>query len=480
MPDYLKKHQIVIFCTVLAAVVYVFYAQIQPTYTYSLTDPRLDAHQFSAQYDYFKGTTKSYTVRFPFNARILSSWLAAQLPFDDIITNFKVLNGIFLVLMALFLSLLWQRLQIRNSLIVIGLCWLLFHWKGPVRMYLPDPITADVGGYFFGALWLWLLSGTFFKIRNYPFKSALSVCHKRIKWNEDDTDLHRLNRYFNVIKNCRLVPNLMLLCVVAVLATLQKEVFIVVVLVYLCIETIRTYNRFRITNPRLDGSELQIQTNEKTSYTHLLFPLSFTIIAHFVADYFYAASNPDWRNFSVVSVLRGVQRYVLSPNLFLRLPVSWFLTFGSFGIGCFYLFRLQIGNHVRPNFKSGRADTIPTSNIPHHTFYITVIFFILSIFAGGDTSRILMTGAPFVMTFLLIQLNQMPAWVGYFAAFSSLPLMRLTQLEPDLGLYPAQAHNWCVECWTFSESWPYWAYMLVVGLVFWFLMPKNLNLHDSK
>lgn len=450
MPDYLKKHQIVIFCTVLAAVVYVFYAQIQPTYTYSLTDPRLDAHQFSAQYDYFKGTTKSYTVRFPFNARILSSWLAAQLPFDDIITNFKVLNGIFLLLMALFLSLLWQRLQIRNSLIVISLCWLLFHWKGPVRMYLPDPITADVGGYFFGALWLWLLSGTFFEIRNYPFKSALSVCHKRIKWNADDTDLYRLNRFFNVIKNCRLVPNLMLLCVVAVLATLQKEVFIVVVGSLVVSHWLLVFSRESSSNSN---------PNIKVSSAFLFLAISFTIMAHFAADYFYAASNPDWRNFSVVSVLRGLQRYLLSPALFLRLPVSWFLTFGSFGIGCFYLFRLQIGNHVRPNFKSGRADTIPTSNIPHHTFYITVIFFILSIFAGGDTSRILMTGAPFVMTFLLIQLNQMPAWVGYFAAFSSLPLMRLTQLEPDLGLYPAQAHNWCVECWTFSESWPYWAYM---------------------
>jgi hypothetical protein len=204
--------------------------------------------------------------------------------------------------------------------------------------------------------------------------------------------------------------------------------------------------------------------------------LAIVCLAHFTADYFFPASNADWRNFSVVSLLRGVQRYLLSPELFLRLPVSWFLTFGSFWIGCFYLFRLQIGNHIRPDFKSGRA----AFHLPIINYQLSIIFLILSIFAGGDTSRILMTGAPFVMTFLLFQLNQMPVWVGYFVAATSLPLMRLTQLEPDLGLHPAQAHDWCVECWSLSESGAYWAYMLVLSLVFWFLISKNLTLQNLK
>jgi hypothetical protein len=74
----------------------------------------------------------------------------------------------------------------------------------------------------------------------------------------------------------------------------------------------------------------------------------------------------------------------------------------------------------------------------------------------------------------------MPVWVGYFVAATSLPLMRLTQLEPDLGLHPAQAHDWCVECWSLSESGAYWAYMLVLSLVFWFLISKNLTLQNLK
>jgi hypothetical protein len=455
-----NSYNITIFCVLLTAVVYVFYAKIQPAYTYSLTDPRLDAHQYLAQYDYFKGTTKNYAVRFPFNARILSSWLAAQLPFGNSTTNFKVLNGIFLVLMALFLGLLWQRLQIRNSLIIIGLCWLLFHWKGPVRMYLPDPITADVGGYFFAALWLWLLSGTFFKMCNYPIKSTLSMCHKRIKWKADDTDL---NRFFNVIKKCCSVSNYVLLCVVAALATLQKEVFIVIVgslVIGQCSMVLKKYRQHIKAEAHSFLLSIKIAS----------FILAIACVTHLVADYFYGASNPDWRNFSVVSVLRGLQRYLLSPALFLHLPVSWFLAFGGFLIVGFL-----IGGFL---LVLNKKKTI--SSVSHHTCYITVVFFILSIFAGGDTSRILMTGAPFVMTFLLIELNQMPAWVGYFVALSSLPLMRMTELEPDLGLYPAQAHNWCVECWSLAESWPYWAYMLAIGLVFWFLMPKILNLHDSK
>ncbi len=413
----IKNNITVIFCTVLTAVVYVFYAQIQPTYTYSLTDPRLDAHQYTAQYDYFRGTTKNYEVRFPFNARILSSCLAAQLSFGDIITNFKILNGIFLVFMALFLSLLWQRLQIRNSFIIIGLSWLLFHWKGPVRMYLPDPITADVGGYFFGAAWLWILSN-----------------HK---------------------------PNKILLCAVAVLATLQKEVFILVIGLLVVSDWLLVFGRESLNNNNQN-------LNFKTSSAYLLYVFAFAIMVHFAADYFYAASNPNWRNFSVVSVLRGVQRYVLSPELFLRLPVSWFLAFGGFQLS-FFSYQLSFKNKKKHN-----------PHLTTHISHLTSIFFVLSIFAGGDTSRILMTGAPFVMTFLLLKLNQMPDWVGYFAAATSLPLMRLTTLEPDLGLYPGQAHDWCVERWPLAESWPYLAYVLVVGVVFWFLVSKNLNLRTAK
>jgi hypothetical protein len=448
---------ITIFCTILTAVVYCWYAKIQPTYTYSLTDPRLDAHQYIAQYRYFRGDVPTYQVRFPFNARILSSWLAAQLPFDDVKTNFKIINGVFLVLMVLFLSLLWQRLQIRNSLITIGLCWLLFHWKGPVRMYLPDPVTADVGGYFFCAFWLWLLSGGF----------------------------------FNRIKKNRIIFNNVLLCAVAILATLQKEVFIVVTFSYWLAAVLRLQvkNRFRIANSRLHWLGFKISINEeekKKPYIihHISYILALSCLTHFIADYTFPASNPDWRNFSVVSLLRGVQRYFFSPELFLRLPVSWFLTFGSFGVGCFYLFRLQIGNHFRPDFKSGRADKVFSRNIStpyilHHISYITALFFILSIFAGGDTSRILMTGTPFVMTFLLLQINKMSVWVGYFVAIASLPLMRLAELEPDLGLYPAQRQDWCVECWPLAESWPYLVYMPAVGLVFWFLISKNLNLYQE-
>jgi hypothetical protein len=218
-----------LFCVLLTAVVYCWYAKVQPTYTYSLTDPRLDAHQYTAQYDYFRGNTKNYVVRFPFSARILSSWLAAQLPFADIKTNFKVLNGVFLVLMSLFLTLLWQRLHIRNSLIVVGLCLLLFHWKGPVRMYLPDPVTADVGGYFFAALWLWILSGSFSNI---------------------------------IIKN-RKVLIILLLCIVAALATLQKEVFIVVV-----------------------GAMVIRYADAGLKKSHISYILAIACLAHFVADYF--------------------------------------------------------------------------------------------------------------------------------------------------------------------------------------------------
>ena len=96
---------------------------------------------------------------------------------------------------------------------------------------------------------------------------------------------------------------------------------------------------------------------------------------------------------------------------------------------------------------------------------MTLTWLILSIVGGGDTTRILVNGLPFVLTFLLMGLNQKPRWVAYFWGVASLPFMRLFELEPDLGLFPEQAHRWCVECWPLAESWPYLAYFAVVLMV---------------
>lgn len=479
----------------LTIAVFVGYFIIQPTYTYALTDARLDAHQYIRLYQYFKNITANYQVRFPFNSRILSSLIASKLPFSTVETNFKVLNGVCIVLTMSLLASFWQKLNIKPLLIFCGSIFLLFHWKGPLRMYMPDPVNGDVLGFLISSAWL----VTYFY-----------------------DGIHSKARYF-------------FLFVLAILGMMQKESFLIIVLVF------GLNSMFRGT---------------KTNFSFWVFLVFVSVGTYFLLGQFFPASNPDWRNNPVISLGRGIQRYLTEPSLFLKLPVSWFFTFGGFWMGVrirFYELGMrnwklgirtglasQLGINIwlasqlgintwlasqlgirkkdlravrrsdtiyelrkiykqtnietekhsntetkkQPNPQTTKQQNIETEKhlnpetIKHPNTettkqkntqtlkQITVIWLLLSVFAGGDTSRILMTAFPFVFTFLLIKLNNLQNWIFVFALVSSFPIMRLFDLEPDLGKFPNLSYNWCVECWSFSESWVYILYLLFILFIY--------------
>lgn len=401
-----------LWCATFTILVYIVYTHLQPTYTYALLDPRYDAHKYAQLYNYFSRLSPNSQVSFPFNSRILMPWLAAQIPFHDLILDFIWLNCIFILLTIGVLVFIWQKLQIRLSVIVIGLFWVLFHWKGLVRMYLPDPVTADVGGYFFQSLWLGLISIFLFSGEKTFFK-----------WY-----------------------HLFLACMVGLLGTLQKESF-------LCVVGLTMFS-FR----KVDRGHVMI----------IVFVLALSIYI-LVANEF-PASTSDWRNNTFISVLRGLKRYASQPELFLRLPISWLLAFGTFWLVVIGEWKTEKGKWGKE--KGTRDSELFTQNSLLTTRYwelFTLLWLFLSIFGGGDTTRILFNGMPFVLTFLLLKLNQKPDWVVWYILFTSLPLMRLFELEPDLGLYPQATQRWCVECWTFSESWGYWLYFVVVLVGYYYL-----------
>jgi len=374
----------------LAVLVYVAYAFAQPVYTYAKLDPRFDAHQYARAYHWFKNQSSPHAVSFPFNARILSSWLAAQLPYHEATGAFRWLNGLFLVLAIGFLVQVWQQLKIRKSLVFIGLFWVLFHWKGPLRMYLPDPISADVMGYFLGSAWLFLV----------------------------------------LFKNEPTTPNYLIYGAIGLLSALQKESFIVVA-----------------------GATWLFFLIKKQNATPFLVAFLVAVCGHLWADWAFPAPLPNWRNYAAITVLRGLKRYYDVPHLLLRLPVSWLLAYGFFWLGL----KFKTPN---PKLRTEQAEILAA---------LTLVWFILSTIGGGDTTRIFVNGLPFVLTYLLIGLNQKPLWVGYFVLFASLPLMRLPLLEPDLGVYPQQARYWCVECWNWAQSWSYWVYAAAVLVAYGYL-----------
>ena len=112
----MKKAGIVIVISSLTLTVYLLYSYFQPTYSYHLLDSRYDALKYAKAYHYFNDFAADYQLSFPFNARILMPWLAAQLPFNDLKTDFIWLNGLFIVLTVGMLTFVWQKLQIRLQL----------------------------------------------------------------------------------------------------------------------------------------------------------------------------------------------------------------------------------------------------------------------------------------------------------------------------------------------------------------------------
>ncbi len=395
----MKKGWITTAAVLVALAVYLLYAFTQPTYTYALLDGRYDAHQYAKIYNYFRGITVNYGVSFPFNTRILIPGLAACLPFNELVTDFVWINGFFLLATIGLLTRAWLKLNIRLFWIVIALFWMLFHWKGLLRMYLPDPVTADVGGYF-------LLT---------CFLALLLIEEKRI------------SKVF--------VSGLLVL--IAVLGTLQKESFLAV---------LGTTVLFTGKDSYPSGMKNKLL---------LSFLVSFAV--YYLISFFFPTASSDWRNNPIVSVLRGMKRYAEQPDLFLRLPISWFLAYGTFWLA------LLSTPKPSPNFLfllTSRFSFL----VPHFFLWL-----FLSVFGGGDTTRILYNGMPFVLTFLLLKLNRLPTWTGGYILLTSLPLMRLFKLEPDLGRYPNEMPQWCVECWSMAESWGYWVYAIFVLAGYYYL-----------
>lgn len=407
-----KRHWWAIF--ILTAAVYIIYAHIQPIYTYALLDPRFDAHQYTKIYHFFKYSLPNYQVSFPFNTRILAPWLASFLPFAEPSTNFIWLNGLFILLTVGLLSIVWQRLHIRPFWRVVGIFWILFHWKGIIRMYLPDPINADIGGF----LWLSFLLA--------------------IVW------LSTVQKPFYRYSPWVIAASFML---VAIVGTLQKESFIAALGISAVV--------FFLNKKRL---------NDPSTLLFTLIAGGVSIGVYYWISVVFSPVHSDWRNSPFVSVLRGMNRYFQAPELFLKLPISWLFAFGGFWLALITPFNTQING--TPFLLFLRLELW--------------LWIVLSIVGGGDTTRILFNGMPFILTYFLLRLNQQPLWVAIYICLTSLPLMRLYTLEPDLGRYPTQMTDWCIECWELSRSWIYGVYAIVVLASYHYLLTRNFSFSRNK
>jgi len=142
-----------------------YFQRTQPSVSYHQCE-LCDGVQYQATYEYFRGRSKHYQVKFPFHSRVLVPWLAAQLSSQNPAKAFTIILWCCTLLTIFLLVLSWQWLHIPWYLQVVGVGWLLFHWTGLIRFNLYDPITVDAPSYVFHSLlvllfiqprWLWLL-----------------------------------------------------------------------------------------------------------------------------------------------------------------------------------------------------------------------------------------------------------------------------------------------------------------------------------
>jgi len=130
----------------------IFYRVHQPFLKFE-EQPLADAYHYALVYQNVSPGADPMPVRSPFNARILTPWLASLLPFD-IDDNFFAVNAIFAILsMALFVYI-FREFGFNYSIIWLVCLWLLFHFTGPVRHTAFNPLNVDMGLYFFEALLL--------------------------------------------------------------------------------------------------------------------------------------------------------------------------------------------------------------------------------------------------------------------------------------------------------------------------------------
>ncbi|WP_194774253.1 hypothetical protein [Pararhodonellum marinum] len=125
-----------------------------------------DGNEYAKAYAYFKGQTPEYTVKYPFNVRILVPWMASKMPFDSVQGDFLAVNLIFSVLFSFCWFFAAPMAGLDRLKTWIAWFWITFHWVGLLKANIMDPINVDVPLYLVQVLlfiaftkekWIWLL-----------------------------------------------------------------------------------------------------------------------------------------------------------------------------------------------------------------------------------------------------------------------------------------------------------------------------------
>ena len=288
--------------------------------------------------------------------RVLIPYLASLIPINDALLAFKIINTIFFNCLLIVLYKIWKSLEIKTYLYYLALFLLVC---GPIRFYNFWPTQVDAQALFFAALLLYI------------------VLRQQYLW----------------------------LIIVAPIASLQHEIFLLYLLILLF------YHIFNLF-AKLDTS------SKKINILYILLSILVLFLAKVIPNSVYPQVNTDIKNIVFIrgyfNILKSLEYGFLE---FIKLPIVYF---GVFGATLMLIFK------KKNNFKSNEFINITS-------FFIIGYLLVLLIVQGSFNTRSVFLIFPFVVTLILYRLNDTSFVLIILSVFISLPLMRLVGfpfLEP--------------------------------------------------
>lgn len=187
------------------------------------------------------------------------------------------------------------------------------------------------------------------------------------------------------------------------LATIQKESFPALLIVALIISLYEDYRG---------------KSNYKNSMIIGL-SLVMSIAAKIIVAYYFPPSDPG-KN-SIIVILFHMKETLVNPFRFIRWIVAVFTAYGPL-----LILAIWAGIKSRALLYGNR-----------YIIFLSLTYLFLSHFAGGDMTRIAFLGFPFIMTWILIKLENTGGFIFKAAFVAGIPLLKILGTLSD----PA-VHGW--------------------------------------
>lgn len=193
------------------------------------------------------------------------------------------------------------------------------------------------------------------------------------------------------------------------LATIQKESFPALLIVGLLVSLYEDYRgKSNYRSSMIIGLSLVLSLAAKT-----------------IVAYYFPPSDPG-KN-SIIVIIFHMKETLVNPLRFLRWIVAVFTAYGPL-----LILAIWTGIKSRTIFKGNR-----------HIIFLSLTYLFLSHLAGGDMTRIVFLGFPFIMTWVLIKLQNTGGFMFKAAFIAGIPLLKVLGTMSDPAVFGwDRFYNW--------------------------------------